>query len=238
MRIPGSSPSHQRFVAGAVVVAALAFASRGAQAQDPVRLPQVVIKAEAGHRISGVVRDTLAFLIEGVEVSIGALKRRTTTGVDGSFHFDSLPKGTYEVRARKIGYGPQIVQIKVENESGQMADFELVPIARALPAVVTSAARLGLSGVVADTSFASLAGAEVRVLATGLRTDTDSAGSFFLPAPAGKYMVTITKPRFRERVVSVSIPPEAKHKAKPKPSFPNPTTETVSFIKIFTFPFW
>ena len=174
-----------------------------------MKLPEVLIKADAGHRVRGVVKDTLEFTLEGAEITIAKLKRRVVSDVDGSFRFDSLPTGTFDVRARKIGYGPQILTIKVESESGKMADFALVPIARALPAVVTSAARLGLSGVVADTAFQSLAAAEVRVLPSSLSVETDSLGSFFLPVPAGKYMVTITKPQFRDRVVSVTIPPDS-----------------------------
>src|SRR5207247_2057550 len=106
-----------------------------------------------------VVRDTMDLQLEGVEITIPALKKRVLTKPDGSFILTDLPKGKYEIRARKIGYGPQVREVKINNDSSSMKPFELVPIPRALPAVVTSSARLGLSGVVADTAFAGLPGA-------------------------------------------------------------------------------
>jgi hypothetical protein len=52
--------------------------------------------------------------------------------------------------------------------------------ARPLPAIVTSATRTGLAGVVAEESHRPIAGAEVRIVGKGMRTTTDSAGAFFL----------------------------------------------------------
>src|SRR5205814_1507072 len=72
---------------------------RVAFAQDPVRLPEVTIKAGVGHRITGVVRDTLQSLLDGAEVTIPKLKRRAISKADGTFTFDSLPTGTFDVRA-------------------------------------------------------------------------------------------------------------------------------------------
>ena len=92
---------------------------------------------------------------------------------------------------------------------GGIGDFELLPLARALPAIVSSAARGGLSGVVGDTAFQSLPGAEVRVMGEDMVTETDSGGAFFLPVRQGRYMVTITKPGFADRVVGVTIPSDS-----------------------------
>src|SRR6185295_6461913 len=100
--------------------------------------PAIVIIADPGPRIlSGVVRDTAQFKLAGVEVSIPSLQRRTITGADGSFRFDGIAKGDYDVRARVIGYAPQIRRIHVDTLGGNSA-FELIPIARMLPAVVSN----------------------------------------------------------------------------------------------------
>lgn len=73
----------------AVALVLVAFGGRTAQAQDPVRLPEVVIRAQPGpHAMTGIVRDTSLFLIEGAEVSIPKLQRRTLTRPDGSFRFE------------------------------------------------------------------------------------------------------------------------------------------------------
>lgn len=188
---------------------AVVIASGEARAQDPVRLPGVMIRAEPGPRLMiGLVRDTAGFPIEGVDVSIPRYQRRTNSGVDGIFRFDELRAGTYEVRARRIGYAPQVRKITVDSLGG-IGDFELLPLARALPAIVSSAARGGLSGIVGDTAFHTVPGAEVRVMGEGMATQTDSAGTFYFPLRQGRYVVTIRKPGFGDRVVGVTIPADS-----------------------------
>ena len=183
-----------------------------ARAQDPVRLPGVVVKAKPappGPKLFvGTVKDTLANPLEGVEITIPALQKRLFTKDDGTFRFDDVKAGKYSMRARKFGYAPQVREFEVESNGGT-GEFELMPIARALPAVVASAARGGLSGVVADTGYAAVAGAEVTILGKGLRTVTDSGGGFFIPAPAGSFMVSIHKPGYADKLASVRIPADS-----------------------------
>jgi hypothetical protein len=185
------------------------IAGRFARAQDPVPLPAIVSRAAPGPKaMVGVVRDTLGFTVGGAEVVIASLKRRTLSRDDGVFRFDSLPKGTFEVRARKIGYAPQVRVIIVDSVGGT-GDFELIPIARPLPAIVSTVARGGLRGVVGDTAFRRLPGVVVHVAGVGLIAETDSGGAFFLPVKPGRYAVTFTKDGFRSRVASVDIPSDS-----------------------------
>src|SRR2546430_5065950 len=72
--------------------------------------------------------------------------------------------------------------------------------------MTTTSSRLGLSGVVADTSFNALPGALVRVMGEEFVTHADSTGSFYMPVKSGSYMVAITRDGYRDRVVSVTIP--------------------------------
>src|SRR3954468_20137986 len=99
-----------------IVIAAAAVA-RG---EDPVRLPGVQVTApmEKPHAraIVGIVRDTLALPVDGAEISIVDLKRRVFAGSDGKFRFDDIKPGEYAVRARKLGYGPQIRTIMVDED--------------------------------------------------------------------------------------------------------------------------
>lgn len=177
-----------------------------------MRLPGVVVKAKPappGPKLfAGLVKDTAGNPLEGVEITIPRLQKRMFTKNDGTFRIDDVKAGTYSVRARKFGYAPQVREFEVESGGGT-GEFELMPIARALPAVVASAARGGLSGVVADTGYAPVAGAEVTVLGKGLRTLTDSGGGFFIPAPAGSYMVAIRKHGYADKLASVRIPPDS-----------------------------
>jgi Carboxypeptidase regulatory-like domain len=187
----------------------VAIAVSDARAQDPGRLPRVTISAEPGPGVmTGVVRDTLGLTLEDVEVTIPKLQRRTTSRADGTFRFDDLRNGTYIVRARRLGYAAQTREIKVGSLGGS-GDFGLWPIPHALPALVSSAARGGLSGVVDDATNQGVAGATVRVLGEGLAAPTDSAGEFFLPVRRGKYMIAITKPGFTDKVVAVTIPADS-----------------------------
>lgn len=194
------------------VLAGLAPASRVAAAQQPTRLPAVVVNAAPDRpgprKVAGVVRDTAAVALDSVEVSITSLQRRVFSKADGTFLFTDVAPGKYEVRARKLGYGPQIREMVVDS-AGPTGMFSLVPLPYVLRPVVTTVARGGLSGVVGDTAFNALGGAEVRVLGHDAHTITDSTGSFYIPIKAGSYLVAVKDPGFADRLVSVIVPPDS-----------------------------
>jgi hypothetical protein len=119
-----------------------------------------------------------------------------------------LPPGRHTARARKLGYAPQVREFVI-SDSGAIVEFELLPIPRALPAMVSSVPLRGLSGVVGDSAFIAIEGATVRVLGDGLETQTDSVGRFYLPAKAGHFMVSILKPGYRSKLVAVTIPSDS-----------------------------
>jgi hypothetical protein len=184
-----------------------------AAAQDPppTRLPGMTSTATPlpGVKIMvGVVRDTSGFPIPGAEVIIPGLAKRLIANEEGIFRFDGVPKGVHTMRARKIGYAPQIREFAVDTAGG-IAEFELVPMAKALPAMVTSADRLGISGIVGDTAYQSMPEATVRLLGNGKETATDSLGRFYLPAGPGKYVVSIRKPGYKDKIVSVTVPKDS-----------------------------
>ena len=98
--------------------------------------------------------------------------------------------------------------MKVGDEGGT-AVFALVPVARVLAPVVTVSARGGLSGVIGDTAYHALPGAQISVLASQYHTTADSLGGFFLPLKPGKYMVSVKRDGYMPRLTSVSIPPDS-----------------------------
>lgn len=185
---------------------------RPASAQDPARLPAVVVNAAPDlpgpRKLVGVVRDTTGVPIDSVEVSIASLERRTFTKIDGSFLFNDIKPGKYQVRARRIGYAVQTREMVVADSGGTGA-FALVPLPYVLRPVVTSASRGGLSGVVGDTAFTALVGANVLLLGKAASTKTDSLGQFYIPVPAGSYLVRVTQPGFADRLVSVIVPEDS-----------------------------
>ncbi len=205
--------SPTRFLGALTAACSLFVLHPGAAlAQEPVRLPGVVVSAKPdppGPKIFvGVVRDTFALPIEGVEITIPSLLKRTFSKADGTFRFEDVGRGTYSVRARKVGYGPQVRTFKIEKDGGT-GEFALVPLPYYLPTVVSSAIRGGLSGTVADTGYNAVPDALVTVLGKSMHALTDSAGSFFIPAPPGSWMVSIKKADFAERVASVRIPDDS-----------------------------
>ena len=183
-----------------------------AAAQQPTRLPAVVVNASPEHpgprKIGGIVRDTAAGPLDSVEVAIVALQRRVFTKTDGTFLFTDIAPGVYQVRARKIGYAPQIREMVVDSTGGA-GTFALMPLAYLLRPVVTTVARGGLSGVVGDTAFNALPGADVELLGHASRTVTDSTGSFFMAVRPGRYVVRVRDAGFADRLVSVVVPDDS-----------------------------
>ncbi len=162
----------------------------------------------APRTIVGVVTDTAGKRIDSVDVFISRLRRRTTSDSAGEFRFADIEQDVYLVGARRIGFYPQSRTVPVGPEGGAVS-FELLPMARGLPPVVTAASRGGLSGMVSDTALAPVAEAEVIVLSAGLATVTDSTGSFFLEAKPGRYMVQVNRRGYRSSLVSVNVPKDS-----------------------------
>jgi hypothetical protein len=92
---------------------------------------------------------------------------------------------------------------------GATGAFAMVPLTQVLRPVVTSVSRGGLSGVVGDTAFNALIGAQVRVLGHAEYAATDSTGAFYIPIRPGSYMVNVMQPGFDYRLVSVIVPPDS-----------------------------
>ena len=153
----------------------------------------------------GVVRDTAGIPIPGAEVIIPDLRLRLITNGEGIFRFDNVRKGKHTMRARKIGFTPQIREFRVDTAGG-VAEFALVPVTTSLAPVIAWSDRPGISGVVGDTSFQPIPGAVVRLLGGGLETETDSSGRFYLPARGGSHVLRITKPGYDYKLVSVAFP--------------------------------
>jgi hypothetical protein len=202
----------RRFGGAASAAALLALVSLSARAQDPVRLPGVNVTARVdkpGPRLlAGIVVDTGGVPIPDAEVSIPDLAKRLYSRGDGTFRFDSVPRGKYEMRARKLGYAAQVRVVEVDT-SGGAATFSLLPIVRELPPMLTSAGKRGISGHVEDIDYAPIPRAEVRLLGGGIAVPTDDDGNFFLPAEPGRYMLSIARDSFTTKLVGVTVPKDS-----------------------------
>jgi hypothetical protein len=166
------------------------------------------IPAAIARSITGTVMDTSHQVLENVTVGIKKPRRQAKTNAQGRFTLTDLDTGTYEISVYKIGY-ETAVQSYIVTDTGGVARFCLIPEPRELPSMISSAKRLGLSGVIGDSTYKALAGAEVRVMGAGLHVLTDSAGLFHLPVPKGTYPVWVSKPGYAKQLISVTIPADS-----------------------------
>jgi hypothetical protein len=101
------------------------------------------------------------------------------------------------------------VQSTTVDDKGGVVSFSILLGIRALPPVVSSVARGGLSGVIGDTAYNIVGEAQVAVIASDHRTSSDSLGRFYLDLKPGKYMVSVSRRGYRTRLVSVTVPSDS-----------------------------
>lgn len=180
---------------------ALALLATGAASAQPVAPPP------AGPRtLSGIVVDSLGVGIPEATVYIVELRRQARTRDNGAFRFDSIAPGQYTVGARAIGFISGTGMVKV-GANGGTAIVEMLRVSFALPSMVTTASRGGLSGVIGDTSYRAMPSVSVRVLGSGAgATVTDSTGEFYLPVKAGSYMVRLEREGYGRQIIGVTVP--------------------------------
>ncbi len=181
-----------------VAASLLAFsASATARAQTP--------QQGSTRTLVGGIADSLGTPIDSADVTIASLRRRVTSGTDGTFRFDKIDPGTYDVSVRRFGFGPQTRRVVVGANGGTMR-FTLIAVPHALAPVISSVPRGGLSGVIGDTAFNIVEGATIKVVASDREATSDSLGKFFIDLHPGGYMVRVTRDGFVPRLVSVTIP--------------------------------
>src|SRR5256886_16076373 len=81
--------------------------------------------AAQGGTVRGRVADTPGAPLARVSVSIEAIGARATTNERGEYEIRGVPAGTHSVRARLLGYVPQIVRVTVSEAQPARQDFAL-----------------------------------------------------------------------------------------------------------------
>src|SRR3989441_1637177 len=81
--------------------------------------------AAQGGSVRGRVADTTGAPLARGSVSIGAIGARATTNEKGEYEIRGVPAGTHAVRARLLGYVPQIVRVTVSQPRPPRQDFSL-----------------------------------------------------------------------------------------------------------------
>jgi hypothetical protein len=163
----------------------------------------------AGRTIIGMVTDSAERAIDSAEVFLTRVRRSTSADSAGRFRFDDVKPGEYQIAARRLGYYPQSRTVTVMKDSAVIVRFALVPHARGLPPVVSSARRGGLSGVVGDTAWAAIKDAQISVVSGTRRAISDSMGSFHIDLPPGRHMVRVTREGYAPQMVSATVPKDS-----------------------------
>lgn len=167
-------------------------------------IPSLAVQAQI-RTVRGEVRDTAGNPLEHVDVIALLEGRIAQTNRDGSFSLDSVTLGEQRFLFRRVGYHRVEITVVIARGTGDIL-ARLAPVALTLDPVVVSAGRTGLFGVVGDTAYGPIGGAEIHVVGGG-RTVTDSAGGFTLPkVRGGTYMLRIRKKGYYAERRSITIP--------------------------------
>ena len=157
--------------------------------------------------LSGRIVDDVGRPIEDADVLLYQTQQRLRSRADGSFSFDALSTGKYTLEARHLGFTMQTVKVTLK-DSGAVVIIKLKRVEFFLPAVLTTANRGGLSGVISDTGYRALHGVSIQVIGANASAESDSTGAFFIPLKVGSYLVEIKKSGFARQLVSVTVPPD------------------------------
>ena len=86
-----------------------------------------------------VTADSAARPVRDVDVLLGGTDRAVRTAEDGTFRFDGLAPGTYDVTARRLGFAP------VTRRAAVAADGDTVRVTLALAVAVQALAPVAVS---------------------------------------------------------------------------------------------
>ena len=164
--------------------------------------------AADGQTVRGLVVGPDQNPLAGAEILFGG--RSVVTGDQGSFRVDGVPVGEYQLTVRMIGYRPFRGRLTVGTVNPDHVITLRPDPALSLPPIIVEGLRIGLYGLVGDSSFRPAAGARVRLIGPGGgETRTDSAGRFAFPSSGGgEYLVRVSLRAHQERRFSVTLEPE------------------------------
>jgi plastocyanin len=150
--------------------------------------------------VQGVVTDTAGDTLAGIIVEAilnSVVEGADTTGIDGLYHIEPIPPGTYEIVASGPSYFPDTVSGVEITEGCLILNFELVPAGC-------------VAGTVTDTAGDSLAGITVQAVLGSVVEGvdiTDLEGWYYIePIPSGTYTMIASAPGyFPDTIFDVEI---------------------------------
>ncbi|MFN2317948.1 MAG: carboxypeptidase-like regulatory domain-containing protein [Gemmatimonadales bacterium] len=159
----------------------------------------------AAQGLAVLVVDEQSRPIEGAQGQVRGLV--VTAGADGMMSFPGLAPGRHMLTTRFIGFSQDVREVVVSGPEPARVIVKLTRLPLRLPAVIVTADRPGLYGIVSNTRLEPLADAEVRLLGRRRRTiRTDSAGRFAAPAATGAYLLRVWARGYEQRQFGVTVP--------------------------------
>jgi hypothetical protein len=134
---------------------------------------------------------------------------RTVTTSNGSFRFDKIADGRYELRILMPGRAPWSTAIDIRGGITVSVHAILRPTFRQLPTVRVTGLRTGVFGEIGDlTNYKPLDSARVEVIGFRAATTTSNGGRFSLDSVAAgrSYVVRISRRGYQLKTVSIRVP--------------------------------
>ena len=176
-------------------------------ARDSAQLAVVTARPAAAEfgRVSGKVVDTLGRPVAEVHMIVEGTSYAVVSDADGQYDLTRVPAGTRTVRARMMGYEPQVESVTVVRGRTTQQSFTL----RAAAGRTADSIRTGpgaVSGTVVDTLGRALPGVFVIIEGTSTVAQTDTKGHYILSrVPAGPRSVRTRAVGYQPQVVSVTV---------------------------------
>jgi TonB family protein len=102
--------------------------------------------AQTGGSITGTVTAETGIALSGVDVGIVGTAVRSTTDEHGAFHLTGMGAGTFEVRARRLGFRPESTRITVDDSHTSNVDLKLPVLAEDLKPVLVRGQKMQYTG--------------------------------------------------------------------------------------------
>jgi hypothetical protein len=134
---------------------------------------------------------------------------RTTTSSTGTFRFDDVVDGRYELRILLLGSAPWSQAIDIRGGITVSVHATLRRAVRRLNPVRVTGRRTGIRGEIGDlTTYRPLDSARVEVIGFRAATTTSNGGRFTIDSVAGgrSYVVRISRQGYQVRTISVRVP--------------------------------
>jgi hypothetical protein len=157
-------------------------------------------------QLVGVVTDAAGRPLADAQVSVSNQKKVAATDAQGRYRIEGLKPDSVLVLYRRIG--SRLRGVSVQLVPGEnLVNVELEEMPQRLDAAITSVEQTGVFGVIGDTAFNVLTGAQVTI--AGIRGDklTDSTGAFFFdPVRPGANLLEVRARGYKPRILSFNMP--------------------------------